>query len=606
MDVPDVRTHVLDHPDKMFSFWSWLTRPGRSFVAVDTETTGLDWSVPGFKVRMIQFGDEKDGWAIPFQGWRDLIAAAFDWCSRARVYQVWHNIGYDSLALRLEGIELDWSIQADTFVLAALGGYCDEPRALKACGIAELGPWAGVGERVLKRGMDTQGWTWENVPFGWRPYPLYGALDTVVTALLWIKWQDRYRRWREMHDLEVASIRVVNDMAWNGLAVDIPYLDKTIKELNQEESGLITVLASFGVHPSKNFQVIKALEAADAFPPDSLRTKTGQLSVAAGVLNQIDHPIARGVVRYRWVHRVRVSYLQAMRDGAGSGNLVHPGIKSMEAKTGRMSIENPPMQQLPDDVIVRRAVIGREEDHRVITSDWSQIELRIWGSINHDQNLIDAIKEADQPGAADFFTMLCRQIYHEPGFIKGDHRRTFIKSSTYAKLFGGGIEVAAATAGVSVSAMVPAWRQLGERFPSMAESGAGLIRQRTVDGQTVHYAMSPFDRRFAVKDPREARKIPNYDTQGTAAIALKKGLVGCQAVGLGPYLMLPVHDEIMASAPEKEAAEVMHELGEVMNSIITEERWKIGVPADPGMGMNWAEAKSKDSDSSLSLIGAAT
>lgn len=604
MDVPDVRIHVLDHPDKMFTFWSWLTRPGRSFVAVDTETTGLNWWAPGFKVRMIQFGDEKDGWAIPFQGWRDLVVAAFDWCSRARVMQVWHNIGYDSLALRLEKIELDWSIQADTFILAALGGYCDQPRALKPLGVTELGPWAGVGERVLKRGMDNQNWTWANVPFGWRPYPLYGALDTVVTALLWIKWQPRYRRWREMHDLEVASIRVVNDMSWNGLAVDIPYLDRTIKKLDQEENALITELSGYGVDPAKNVQVIKALESAEAFPPDSLRTETGQLSVAATVLDKIDHPVAHGVTRWRWVHRVRVSYLQAMRNGAGSGHLVHPGIKSMEARTGRMSIENPPMQQLPDDKIVRRAVIGRENDHRVITSDWSQIELRIWGSINKDENLIQALKDADA-SPVDFFTALCRSIYQEPGFIKADHRRTQIKSSTYAKLFGGGIEVAAATAGVTISAMVPTWRTLGERFPSMAESGAGLIRQQQVDGATVYYAMSPFDRKFAVKDPREARKIPNYDTQGTAAIALKKGLVACQAVGLGPYLMLPVHDEIMLSAPEKEGDDVMHELSAVMNSVITEKDWGIGVPADPGIGMNWSEAKSKDSDSSLSLMGAA-
>lgn len=604
MDVPDFRVHILDHPDKMFSFWSWLTQPGRDFLAVDVETTGLDWSAPGFHVRMIQFADTKSGWAIPFQGWRDLIAAVFEWCSKHRIFQVWHNIGYDSLALKNEHIELDWSIQADTFILAALGGYCDESRALKACGVRELGPWAGVGERVLKQGMSAQNWTWETVPFGWKPYPLYGVVDVIVTALLWVKWQKRYLKWKELHDLEVATVRVVNDMAWNGLSVDIPYLDKTIGELRTEEECLLEELTSHGVKPSTPKSVANALEQLGLFGPDALMTKGGQYSVAATVLDQIDHPIAKATKRWRWVHRVRVSYLEAMRNKAGTGNLVHPGIKSMEARTGRMSIEDPPMQQLPDDVIVRRAVVGREEDHRVITADWSQIELRIWGSINHDTNLLDALKAADN-SPVDFFTALCRSIYLEPGFIKGDHRRTQIKSSTYAKLFGGGIEVAAATAGVSVSAMVPAWRQLGQRFPSMADNGADLLQYRQVDGSRIVYAVSPYGRRFAVKDSREGRKVPNYDTQGTAAIALKKALVTCQAVGLGPYLMLPVHDEIMLSAPEKEADEAMHELEEVMNSLITEKDWGIDVPAEAGMGMNWAEAKSKDSDTSLSLLAAA-
>ena len=603
MDAPDIRIHVLDRPDKAGKFWAWLTKPGRAFVAVDTETTGLDWSAGGFKVRLIQFADEDSGWAVPFEGWRALVEGVFAWCSRARVMMVWHNLGYDSLALKVEGIELDWSIQADTFVLASLGGFCDESRSLKACGTKELGSWAGMGERILKAGMDAQNWDWATVPLTWRPYPLYGVMDVAITARLWLKWQPRYRRWREMHDLEIATIAVVNEMAWRGLAVDIPYIHKTIAELAAEEQTLVAEMATYGIQPGSPVVVARVLESMGLFPPDALLTKSGNPSSASAVLDQIDHPIARGVKRYRWVHRVRVSYLEAMLTAAGDGHLVHPGIKGMEAKTGRMSIERPPMQQLPDDVIVRRAVIGREPDHRVITSDWSQIELRIWASINNDQNLVAALKAADN-SPVDFFTALCRSIYKEPEFQKADHRRSFIKSSAYAKLFGGGIEVAANTAGVSVSRLVPTWRTLGDRFPSMAENGRGLVETATRDGQPYYYATSPFKRVFAVRDKDEARKVPNYVTQGTAAIALKKALVACRASGLGDYLMLPVHDEIMLSAPEKEEEEVKAELAEVMNSIITEKEWGIDVPADPGSGANWAEAKSKDSDTSLSLIAA--
>jgi DNA polymerase-1 len=597
MEAPDLRVHVLDHPDKMGSFWRWLTNPARTFVACDVETTGLDWSVPGFKVRMIQFGDDKGGWAIPFEGWRALVGMAIDYCARARVVMVWHNLAYDSLALKVEGIELDWSIQADTFVLASLGGFCEDSRKLKACGVAELGSWAGMGEVILKRGMDKQGWTWASVPFGWKPFPMYGVVDVCVTALLWLKWQDRYKRWRAMHDLEIATIRVVGEMSWRGIAVDIPYLEKTVAKLTGEQWDLERTLAEYNVDPAKPRSIVTALELADQFPPDTLLTGSGQKSTAAVVLRTMKHPLAAAVIRHRWVKRVKDNYLQVMLDRVDSNGVVHPGIKGMEAKTGRMAIERPPMQQLPDDELVRAAIIGYRhfDEPVVVSSDWSQIELRIWGSVNKDTALIEALKLADKSDT-DFFTALCRSIYHEPGFIKGDERRTKVKSSAYAKLFGGGIEVAAATAGVGVYAMVPTWRTLGERFPSMATGGSGLIQQEKTSSGTIHYAMSPFDRRFAVRQRGEIRKIPNYDCQGTAAIALKKALVGCQAVGLSDYLMLPVHDEILGSCPRKDVGEVMHELGGVMNSIITEAEWGISVPAEPSFGDNWSEAKHKDQD----------
>lgn len=593
MEMPDIRVHVLQRPDQVAAFWAWLTKPGREFLAVDIEATGLDWSAPGFKVRMVQVGDENSGWAIPFQDWRGLVQGAFDFMERARIDMVWYNIGYDSMGLRVEGISIDWSLVKDGFVLAALGGYCEEPRGLKENAVRELGAWAGLGQVVLKRGMANQGWTWETIPMGWRPYPLYGVVDTVITARLWRRWQKRYLQWQEMHDLEVSAMRITGNMSWHGLPVDIGYLDGKLAEVGAEEQGIVDRLkAKYGLNPSQPAAIIKTLDGLGLFGPDPVLTATGKKSVDEVALGRIDHEISRDVIRWRGLHGTRIKYLTKLRDKADADGLVHPGIKSMEAKTGRMSIEDPPMQQLPDDDMVRKAIIGRGEDHVVISCDWSQIELRIWASINGDAPLIQAIKDADNSvPKVDFFTSLCRSLYKEPGFAKGDHRRTKVKSSFYAKMFTGGIEVAAATAGVTISEMVPTWRTLGSAFESLDDLGRKLVKTGKDNGQQIWWIDSPFGRRFAARDRRQIRVLPNYDTQGTAAIALKKALVVMDALGIGDYLMLPVHDETLASAPKDEADDVQAVIAEAMNSILTEEEWGIGVPAEPHHGLNWAEAK---------------
>jgi len=592
--VPDLKINVLTNPDRVSEFWAWLTKPGRSYVACDTETTGLDWPSASFRVRLIQFGDTGGGWAIPFEGWPSLVREALAWCSKARVKLIFHNSGYDAMALRKLGIDIDWSIVEDTFVWAGITGYAEQARTLKGCAQREFGGWAGQGERILKGGMSNAGWTWADVPIGWKPYPLYGVVDTCITAGLWERWAAKRKGKENDHALEIAAIRLTNDMSWRGLPTDGTYLSEQIDAHTVQIEDLKAQLATFGVtNPAQNAQLEKVLKA-DGVKLGEL-TANGSAKLDKDVLKAIDHPVARLVEQYRWTYRVRGTYLQPLFQGGGGalgrGGRVHPGIKSMEAKTGRMAIENPPMQQLPaNDPVVRRGIVARSEDEVVISSDYGQIELRMWGSLNDDQPLLDTIRLADATGG-DFFVEVGKRVYGEPDFVKKDKRRTLLKSTIYAKLFGGGMDVAAATAGVPFYSMTSTWKMLEETFPSLKNPGMSLIHTaKNSEGHLEHSATSPYGRRFQVLDQQERRKVPNYVTQGTAAIALKKALVALDAAGFGEAMMLPVHDEVVFSVPRAEAADAMVEIAEAMDSVF-EGRFDIPIHAEPSMGENWAEAK---------------
>jgi DNA polymerase-1 len=594
--VPNLRIRVLTGPDQMADFWAWLTEPTRRMVAVDTENTGLDWWSSAFKVRLIQFGDVNGGWAIPFEGWPGLVQGALDHCSRARVKIVFHNAGYDILSLRSKGITVDWSCVEDTFTWAALGGFAEQNRGLKTLAMREFGQWAGAGERVLHEGMKNAGWSWADVPLGWKPYPLYGVVDTCVTAALWEKWdrEGRRKRWAADHDLEIASLRICSEMSWHGLPVDGGYLFEQIQAHLTDENDVRDELTALGItNPHQNGQLEVVLQDAGVALP--AKTEKGKTKLDAEVLEKIDHPAAAAVLRFRELYKTRTSYLQALFEAAGGvldRGIVHPGIKPFEARTGRMSVENPPLQQLPsDDPTVRRGVIARTDDEVIVSSDWGQIELRMWASWNDDKPMIAALKQADATGE-DFFVELGKVVYGEPDFVKKDPRRTLLKSTVYAKLFGGGIETAAATAGVGVYSLVPTWKKLEAAYPSLHQVGMDRVQTEQTPAGPVHYLDSPFGRRFQVKDPVERRKLPNYVTQGSAAIALKKALVSLDAAGFGPNMVLPVHDEVLFSIPKADADDAMHEIKDCMDAICNAATgWAVDITAEPGAGVNWAEAK---------------
>jgi DNA polymerase-1 len=180
------------------------------------------------------------------------------------------------------------------------------------------------------------------------------------------------------------------------------------------------------------------------------------------------------VLRFRELYKTRTSYLEAMFEAAG-GEL--GGASSTPASSRSRRAPAACHREPAAPAAARRGpdraprVIAREDDDVVVSADFGQIELRMWASIfKDDRPMIAALKDADATGD-DFFVEVGRQVYGEPGFQKKDPRRRLLKSTVYAKLFGGGIETAAATAGVNVYDLVPTWKALENTYPSLKTLG---------------------------------------------------------------------------------------------------------------------------------------
>lgn len=254
------------------------------------------------------------------------------------------------------------------------------------------------------------------------------------------------------------------------------------------------------------------------------------------------------------------------------------------------SITNPAMQTLPrvsdddpDARLVRQAIIPREDDHLIVSSDFSQIELRIIASLSEDQGLIEAFRDADESGG-DLFVSTMRIVYGDSTLEKSDPRRSPIKNFMYASSYGAGTAKMAQTARVSVEEMRAVADAVHGRF-------TGIKRyMKTCERESIendNWVTTPFGRRIWV-DPDISYKALNAKVQSFAGDIFKHTMVNLAKAGLTEYMMCPVHDEVVFSIPGEELEEVRRIIADVMpyNDLA------VPVPADPSPGVNdWSQAK---------------
>lgn len=607
MSMPDLKLNVLDSPDKMWEFWQWITTR-HEYIAVDTETTGLDWWNPAFRVRLIQFGDATSGWSVPFHQWTGLVEGVFSWMSTHRVRAVFHNAAFDLQALRSEKVSVDISIVEDTFVWASLLGFAEDSRQLKSIAVREFGSWAKFGQALLQRGMQNAGWTWETVPMNYPPYIVYGAVDPILTAMYWEKIRPARERFLWHHSLEVATLDITGKMARNGLAVNTNYCIEQGQSFQDRYDAVVAELNKHGIEsPGQNAAVGKLLKEAGVLPKVVKLTGTGDISVDKDLLGMVQHPVAKLVLEGRRLNKLH-GYLKAMLKAAGGEVddrvLIHPEIRSIEAKTGRMSVANPALQQLPspdeddpESLLVRAAVVPRSEDEVLVGADFGQIELRIFASLTGDTNLQRVLNETDAAKArgdmrnADFFAAMGRDVYHDPSFEKSDPRRRLLKGTTYATMYSAGEAKIAETAKVTQEEISQVLKAMRGRYTAFETLGNELIKNggRGPYGEPISSVETPTGRRFAVAHRSERRKLINYLVQGHSAEILKMAIQNVRELGWEDNLMLPVHDEIIMSVPREKSQQALDDLTEAMNAVVGQQDYGVAVAASPAAPAdNWA------------------
>lgn len=591
-NLADVQLHLVDSAQKANDFIHWLSqRRPYDAIAVDTETGELPgnprtdaFSPWHGQLRLVQVGDGEQGWSIPWNEWGGVFYEAMDKFDGPIVC---HNIAFEARWFAVKSHwEMPWHRAHDTMIMA----HVIDPLgsgALKRLAALHVDSRAVALQETLDTELAKNGWTWGTVPTNFQPYWSYGALDCVLTTRLWELFYKQCGPdgpYQKAYELEMATRKIVTRMELNGARVDLEYSKKKFDELTAytEKVKTWTKQTYSGTSITSNIQLVRLFESLGAeiteYTPTGQKSCTkDQLKILLRDGNDEVKNLADTVLKQRKADKLANTYFSNFLTESIDG-VVHPSVRTLGARTSRMSITNPALQTLPKgDDVVRRAFIPKDEDHVIITSDLDQVEFRMFASLSQDQNLVNLFHLADATGS-DPFTEIGREVYEDPTMKKSDKRRNLIKSMVYGRLYGAGVAKQAITAGVLEGQMKSVSDAFDSRFPGMSHfqrqiEDVGMRRFKS-EGQGYVYTWT--GRRLPCDDGR-VYTLVNYLIQGGAAEVFKSNLVKLDQADLTELLIVPVHDEIVLNAPRKDAEEIKKIVRECMT---TREGWAVPLTAD--------------------------
>jgi DNA polymerase-1 len=584
-DIHAIQIDIVDTTEKAFECLRWLSDVQTPVMSVDVETSGFDWY--DGKLRLFQLGSLTEGWAVPFEMFPGLVDELLTILDRRQLPLVGHNFKFDLhwIERHTRWTPRHWRLYHDTLPLSAVIDSSGS-KALKDLSHQFVTPYARIFEKKLQADMKAGGWGWHDVPVLLESYWTYGVLDTILTANLFqtLLPMAADRGCLDAYEVERGCMPGLYSMERRGMIVDsqhchdqLEILHARLDEINVEAYDL------FGItNINSGDQLTRAF--LDAGIELTAKTKTGRYQMNKKVLEHlvatVDHPLMALVGEHRSKERFAGSYYSNFLKFQRSDGRVHPQYNQSQARTGRMSAQFPAIQTLPrpeTDKDVRNSFVA-DEGNVLISTDFTNIEARIFAHFAEEQGMLQAIRDG-----IDLHGYTAKEVYHLADIAsKDDPRRQVAKNTLFCLLFGGGVEKIAATAHVSIQDAEEAHAGIHRAFPGIktfqrrAQGTAkdnlrmtGKAWLRGVDGRIL--AMKENDDRYYA--------FTNWLIQGTATVLLKQRLAVIHQMGLTEYCIAAIHDEVVGEVPEEDAEEFSHLMAEAM---LDEHQFAVPIVADPG------------------------
>ena len=368
-------------------------------------------------------------------------------------------------------------------------------------------------------------------------------------------------------------------------------LDGQIEELTQDIYDLAG--SEFNINSTKQLGEVlfKDLEL-----PVIKKTKTG-FSTDASVLDKLrdKHPIIEKIERYRETYKLRSTYIEGLENAIDEDGRIRSTFRQNIASTGRLSSQEPNLQNLPiktDEGRAIRKAFKAGEGKVLIDADYSQIELRILASLSDDKNMQDAFNHG-----IDIHTQTASEVFHTPLDEVTKLQRSEAKAVNFGIIYG------ISDYGLSQNLNIPRARakdyidKYKKSYPQIKEYMDNVVKLAKDQGyiETLfkrrRYVPEISSRNFNVRSFGE-RIALNTPIQGTAAdiikIAMIKTYEKLKEEGLDAKIILQIHDEIIIESSEEDKEKAREILKECMENAAD---LKVDLLVDIGFGESMYESK---------------
>ena len=559
--------HPVTYIGDIEDAWEFLSIPQP--LAIDVETTGLS---DQDTITTVQFANNSHAFVFdPYQHpnmLRCMIQRLIE-MDFGKPMLIAHNAAFDAQKiakfLRTEFDDMEplstvdvLRLMTDTQILSRLV----DPRGKKHGGIGHglkaLGdsfdPGASEGEKVLKNYMARNDKTWADMDMTDEPFVRYGGMDVILTARLWIRLSTRIEEMGIAHLVEFDHhvLRIVTEMRERGFKVDKDYTLSLSQELSVEAEEHRAIAASLGVANINSTQQVAEALTLRGHNLTKLTDK-GAIKVDNRVLSSIDDDLARVILDARGINKTLKTWVNPIHEAAQFDGRVHPTINPSNALTGRMSISDPGLHQLPAGDHRVRSCLVADDNQTLISCDFSQVELRVAAALAYEPTMIDTFNQG-----GDIHSDTARRLFGE-GFTKA--QRGIAKSTAFGILYGGGAAMLAENAGISEGEARLTIDNFHRQFPRLQRWSFDVMQ---FIKDTRPCVVTRTGRQIPLS-PQWAYKAVNYQVQSVAGDIFKQSLIDLDKAGLTKHLLLPIHDEVIAEAPHKDVAEVSREIEKTMS-----------------------------------------
>lgn len=432
----------------------------------------------------------------------------------------------------------------------------------------------------------------------------YAAEDADVTIQLKEIFEPQLKQTQTeklFEEVELPLIPVLADMEREGIALDVPALREISEQLDHDIKKAekdIYQMAGFTFNIASPKQVGEVLFDALKISDKAKKTKTGQYATGEDVLQKLEsaHPIVSRILDYRELVKLKNTYVDTLPEMVNPHTgRIHTSYNQVVAVTGRLSSDNPNLQNIPVRTErgrqIRKAFVPRSGEFTLLSADYSQIELRIVASISGDPNMCDAFRNGK-----DIHTATAARVFGVDEKEVTKEMRYKAKSVNFGIIYGQGAFGLAENLQISRTEAKELIDNYFREYPSIKsymDSNINFAREhgyvQTLLGRK-RWLRDITSNNATVRGFAERNAI-NAPIQGTAADMIKVAMIrihdDLNKQHFKTRMLLQVHDELVFDAylPELEKVKALIEKH-------MQEALPLNVPVEVGMGtgINWLEA----------------
>jgi len=400
-------------------------------------------------------------------------------------------------------------------------------------------------------------------------------------------------------EMELPLVEILFDMERTGVRIDLGALAEASREMERELKRLTKEIYEMA---GEEFNINSPSQLGDVFEKLNFevgkRTRTGKISTSADVLEELaaKYDLPRKIIEYREIAKLKNTYCDALpklidpRTGR-----IHTTLNQAVSATGRLSSQNPNLQNIPiKSELGRRirAAFVASPGYKLMSADYSQIELRVFAHVTEDPAMTEAFR-----GGEDIHARTARDVFGAKTREDESRVRRLAKIVNFAIQYVFGPFGLAQRTGLTRGQAKKVIEDYYETYTGVRRYMEELPREARKSGlvRTIFGRIRPIpdinNKSHALRS-RAEREAINAPIQGTAADLVKIAMIRVherlRREKFGARMILQVHDELLLEVPEKEVDRTTEVVRDEMESV---HRLAVPLVVDVGVGDNWMEAK---------------